>query len=125
MITVNQEAVPPVRMRWPRMCRANLGHSSVLPKFSHHDLQLRCTIISCLKVYNNVSCLKQIVTNCKNTVQGFKRFHGRAFSDPYVQRIKSSLVYDIAQMPTGTTGIKVVKCLTHSNTIQSFVYFQC
>uniref|UniRef100_A0A4W6E769 Heat shock protein 4b n=1 Tax=Lates calcarifer TaxID=8187 RepID=A0A4W6E769_LATCA len=49
----------------------------------------------------------QVVTNCKNTVQGFKRFHGRAFSDPYVQRLKNSLVYDIAQMPTGTTGIKV------------------
>uniref|UniRef100_A0A8C9X9S4 Heat shock protein 4b n=1 Tax=Sander lucioperca TaxID=283035 RepID=A0A8C9X9S4_SANLU len=49
----------------------------------------------------------QVVTNCKNTVQGFKRFHGRAFSDPYVHRLKNSLVYDIAQMPTGTTGIKV------------------
>ncbi|XP_050948824.1 heat shock 70 kDa protein 4a [Labeo rohita] len=50
----------------------------------------------------------QVVTNCKNTVQGFKRFHGRAFSDPYVQAAKSSLVYDLAQMPTGTTGIKVM-----------------
>ncbi|KAA8589022.1 hypothetical protein FQN60_010367 [Etheostoma spectabile] len=50
----------------------------------------------------------QVVTNCKNTVQGFKRFHGRAFSDPYVHRLKNSLVYDIAQMPTGTTGIKVM-----------------
>nr|XP_043905752.1 heat shock 70 kDa protein 4-like [Solea senegalensis] len=50
----------------------------------------------------------QIVTNCKNTVQGFKRFHGRAFSDPYVQRVKNSLVYDIVQMPTGTAGIKVM-----------------
>ncbi|XP_071380984.1 heat shock 70 kDa protein 4b isoform X5 [Centroberyx affinis] len=49
----------------------------------------------------------QVVTNCKNTVQGFKKFHGRAFSDPFVQRQKSSLVYDLAQMPTGTTGIKV------------------
>uniref|UniRef100_A0A672H1S2 Heat shock 70 kDa protein 4-like n=1 Tax=Salarias fasciatus TaxID=181472 RepID=A0A672H1S2_SALFA len=51
---------------------------------------------------------EQVVTNCKNTVQGFKRFHGRAFSDPFVQRLKNSLVYDIAQMPTGTTGIKVM-----------------
>uniref|UniRef100_A0A4W5LYD1 Heat shock protein 4b n=1 Tax=Hucho hucho TaxID=62062 RepID=A0A4W5LYD1_9TELE len=49
----------------------------------------------------------QVVTNCKNTVQGFKRFHGRAFSDPYIQSLKSSLVYDLAQMPSGTTGIKV------------------
>ncbi|XP_064829214.1 heat shock 70 kDa protein 4-like isoform X3 [Oncorhynchus masou masou] len=50
----------------------------------------------------------QVVTNCKNTVQGFKRFHGRAFSDPYIQSLKSSLVYDLAQMPSGTTGIKVM-----------------
>lgn len=49
----------------------------------------------------------QVVTNCKNTVQGFKRFHGRAFSDPFVQNMKSSLVYELSQMPTGTTGIKV------------------
>uniref|UniRef100_A0A8C1YEB4 Heat shock 70 kDa protein 4-like n=1 Tax=Cyprinus carpio TaxID=7962 RepID=A0A8C1YEB4_CYPCA len=49
----------------------------------------------------------QVVTNCKNTVQGFKRFHGRPFSDPYVQAAKSSLVFDLAQMPTGSTGIKV------------------
>ncbi|KAM9496571.1 heat shock 70 kDa protein 4b isoform 2-T2 [Clarias gariepinus] len=49
----------------------------------------------------------QVVTNAKNTVQGFKRFHGRAFSDPFVQRMKSNLVYELSQMPTGTTGIKV------------------
>uniref|UniRef100_A0A8C9VTI7 Heat shock protein 4b n=1 Tax=Scleropages formosus TaxID=113540 RepID=A0A8C9VTI7_SCLFO len=49
----------------------------------------------------------QVVTNCKNTVQGFKRFHGRAYTDPYVQSMKSRLVYDLAQMLTGTTGIKV------------------
>uniref|UniRef100_A0A8C9W0L3 Heat shock protein 4b n=1 Tax=Scleropages formosus TaxID=113540 RepID=A0A8C9W0L3_SCLFO len=50
----------------------------------------------------------QVVTNCKNTVQGFKRFHGRAYTDPYVQSMKSRLVYDLAQMLTGTTGIKVM-----------------
>uniref|UniRef100_A0A673N8I7 Heat shock 70 kDa protein 4-like n=1 Tax=Sinocyclocheilus rhinocerous TaxID=307959 RepID=A0A673N8I7_9TELE len=50
----------------------------------------------------------QVVTNCKNTVQGFKRFHGQAFSDPFVQNLKSSLVYDLSQMPSGTTGIKVM-----------------
>ncbi|XP_029925472.1 heat shock 70 kDa protein 4a [Myripristis murdjan] len=50
----------------------------------------------------------QVVTNCKNTVQGFKRFHGRAFSDPYIQSAKSKLVYDLAQMPSGSTGIKVM-----------------
>lgn len=49
----------------------------------------------------------QVVTNYKNTVQGFKRFHGRACADPYVQSVKSNLVYDLAPMPTGATGIKV------------------
>uniref|UniRef100_A0A665WDS8 Heat shock 70 kDa protein 4-like n=1 Tax=Echeneis naucrates TaxID=173247 RepID=A0A665WDS8_ECHNA len=58
--------------------------------------------------YNPAVRVTGVVTNCKNTVQGFKRFHGRAFSDPYVQCLKNSLVYDIAQMPTGTTGIKVM-----------------
>uniref|UniRef100_A0A7N8XAV2 Heat shock protein 4a n=1 Tax=Mastacembelus armatus TaxID=205130 RepID=A0A7N8XAV2_9TELE len=48
-----------------------------------------------------------VVTNYKNTVQGFKRFHGRAFSDPYIQTAKSNLVYELAQMPSGSTGIKV------------------
>ncbi|XP_077448573.1 heat shock 70 kDa protein 4a [Stigmatopora argus] len=50
----------------------------------------------------------QVVTNCKNTAQGFKRFHGRPFSDPYVQSVKSNLVYDLAQMPSGSTGLKVM-----------------
>ncbi|XP_070774148.1 heat shock 70 kDa protein 4a isoform X3 [Enoplosus armatus] len=50
----------------------------------------------------------QVVSNCQNTVQGFKQFHGRAFSDPYIQSTKSNLVYDLAQMPSGSTGIKVM-----------------
>ncbi|XP_076862023.1 heat shock 70 kDa protein 4b isoform X1 [Brachyhypopomus gauderio] len=49
----------------------------------------------------------QVVTNCKNTVQGFKRFHGRSYSDPFVQSAKSKIVYELSQMPTGTAGIKV------------------
>uniref|UniRef100_H0V2D0 Heat shock 70 kDa protein 4 n=1 Tax=Cavia porcellus TaxID=10141 RepID=H0V2D0_CAVPO len=49
----------------------------------------------------------QVISNAKNTVQGFKRFHGRAFSDPFVEAEKSSLAYDIVQLPTGLTGIKV------------------
>ncbi|XP_032482080.1 heat shock 70 kDa protein 4 isoform X3 [Phocoena sinus] len=48
-----------------------------------------------------------VISNAKNTVQGFKRFHGRAFSDPFVEAEKSKLAYDIVQLPTGLTGIKV------------------
>lgn len=57
--------------------------------------------------YFYVHFVVQVVTNYKNTVQGFKRFHGRAFSDSYIQSSKSNLVYDLAPMPTGATGIKV------------------
>lgn len=57
--------------------------------------------------FSYVHFVVQVVTNYKNTVQGFKRFHGRAFSDPYVQSVKSKLVYDLAPMSTGSTGIKV------------------
>uniref|UniRef100_A0A452R9R5 Heat shock protein family A (Hsp70) member 4 n=1 Tax=Ursus americanus TaxID=9643 RepID=A0A452R9R5_URSAM len=49
----------------------------------------------------------QVISNAKNTVQGFKRFHGRAFSDPFVEAEKCNLAYDIVQLPTGLTGIKV------------------
>ncbi|TKC35153.1 hypothetical protein EI555_002941 [Monodon monoceros] len=49
----------------------------------------------------------KVISNAKNTVQGFKRFHGRAFSDPFVEAEKSKLAYDIVQLPTGLTGIKV------------------
>lgn len=53
-------------------------------------------------------CPLQVVTNCKNTVQAFKRFHGRAFTDPYIQAAKPGLAYELAQMPHGTTGVKVI-----------------
>lgn len=59
------------------------------------------------KIFLFASSIVQVVTNCQNTVQGFKRFHGRAFVDPYVQSAKSNLVYSLAKMPSGATGIKV------------------
>lgn len=62
------------------------------------------------------------MTNSKNTVQGFKKFHGRPFADPYVQAAKSNLVYDLAQMPSGSTGIKV-GFLQFLHFIDLFIYF--
>uniref|UniRef100_A0A8D0H957 Heat shock 70 kDa protein 4 n=1 Tax=Sphenodon punctatus TaxID=8508 RepID=A0A8D0H957_SPHPU len=50
----------------------------------------------------------QVISNAKNTVQGFKRFNGRAFSDPYVQDEKANLAYELVQLPTGSAGIKVM-----------------
>ncbi|KAF7666457.1 hypothetical protein LDENG_00108770 [Lucifuga dentata] len=49
----------------------------------------------------------QIVTNFKNTVHGFKKFHGRAFDDPFVQSEKPKLPYSLHKLPNGNTGIKV------------------
>lgn len=50
----------------------------------------------------------QVISNAKNTVQGFKRLHGRAFCDPAVQNEKPSLSFDLVQMPSGTTGVQVM-----------------
>uniref|UniRef100_A0A1A7WXT9 Heat shock 70kDa protein 4-like n=1 Tax=Iconisemion striatum TaxID=60296 RepID=A0A1A7WXT9_9TELE len=49
----------------------------------------------------------QIITNFKNTVHGFKKFHGRAFDDPFVQAEKNKLPYSLHKLPNGNTGIKV------------------
>uniref|UniRef100_A0A672IMG3 Heat shock 70 kDa protein 4L-like n=1 Tax=Salarias fasciatus TaxID=181472 RepID=A0A672IMG3_SALFA len=49
----------------------------------------------------------QIITNFKNTVHGFKKFHGRAFDDPFVQAEKPKLPYSLHKLDNGNTGIKV------------------
>ncbi|KAG8439214.1 hypothetical protein GDO86_005439 [Hymenochirus boettgeri] len=59
----------------------------------------------------------QVISNAKNTLQGFKRFHGRAYTDPFVQEEKPGLAYEVVELPTGSAGIKVVyleeeKCFT-------------
>ncbi|KAM4748038.1 heat shock 70 kDa protein 4 [Rhinophrynus dorsalis] len=50
----------------------------------------------------------QVISNAKNTLQGFKRFHGRAFTDPFVQAEKPGLACELVQLPTGSVGIKVM-----------------
>ncbi|KAG7510044.1 heat shock 70 kDa protein 4L [Solea senegalensis] len=49
----------------------------------------------------------QIIINFKNTVHGFKKFHGRAFDDPFVQVEKPKLPYSLHKLANGNTGIKV------------------
>ncbi|XP_032356639.1 heat shock 70 kDa protein 4L [Etheostoma spectabile] len=49
----------------------------------------------------------QITTNFKNTVHGFKKFHGRAFDDPFVQAEKPKLPYSLHKLANGNAGIKV------------------
>uniref|UniRef100_A0A6Q2XRN3 Heat shock protein 4 like n=1 Tax=Esox lucius TaxID=8010 RepID=A0A6Q2XRN3_ESOLU len=55
----------------------------------------------------NKTLFLQIITNFKNTIHGFKKFHGRAFDDPYVQREKPMLPYSLHKLASGNTGIKV------------------
>ncbi|GCB67523.1 heat shock 70 kDa protein 4-like [Scyliorhinus torazame] len=50
----------------------------------------------------------QLVSNVKNTLQGFKRFHGRAFSDPFIRAEQTKLGYELVQMSNGTTGVQVL-----------------
>uniref|UniRef100_A0A8B9H2I0 Heat shock protein 4 like n=1 Tax=Astyanax mexicanus TaxID=7994 RepID=A0A8B9H2I0_ASTMX len=49
----------------------------------------------------------QMVTNFKNTLHGFKKFHGRAFDDPFVQGERAKLPYSLHKLANGNTGIKV------------------
>ncbi|XP_030306638.1 heat shock 70 kDa protein 4L isoform X2 [Calypte anna] len=49
----------------------------------------------------------QIVTNVKNTLHGFKKLHGRAFEDPYIQSERAKLPYELQKMPNGSVGVKV------------------
>jgi molecular chaperone DnaK (HSP70) len=53
------------------------------------------------------SVLQQI-THANNTVSSFKRFHGRAFNDPFIQKEKENLSYDLVPMKNGGVGIKVI-----------------
>uniref|UniRef100_A0A8C5X345 Heat shock 70 kDa protein 4L n=1 Tax=Malurus cyaneus samueli TaxID=2593467 RepID=A0A8C5X345_9PASS len=56
--------------------------------------------------------LSQIVTNVKNAVHGFKKLHGRAFEDPYIQAERAKLPYELQKMPNGSVGIKVPSFFT-------------
>ncbi|XP_048454254.1 heat shock protein 105 kDa isoform X2 [Rhincodon typus] len=54
-----------------------------------------------------VAAKSQLITNAKNTIINFKKFHGRAFNDPLVQNQKSKLAYDLVPLETGV-GVKVM-----------------
>uniref|UniRef100_A0A8B9PL08 Heat shock protein 105 kDa n=1 Tax=Apteryx owenii TaxID=8824 RepID=A0A8B9PL08_APTOW len=55
-----------------------------------------------------VSAKNQQITHANNTVSNFKRFHGRAFNDPFVQKEKEKLSYDLVPMKNGGVGVKVM-----------------
>ncbi|XP_001493593.1 heat shock protein 105 kDa isoform X2 [Equus asinus] len=55
-----------------------------------------------------VAAKNQQITHANNTVSNFKRFHGRAFNDPFIQKEKEDLSYDLVPMKNGGVGIKVM-----------------
>ncbi|KAG8452841.1 hypothetical protein GDO86_004580 [Hymenochirus boettgeri] len=55
-----------------------------------------------------VAAKNQLITNANNTVSCFKKFHGRAFNDPLIQKEKSNLPYEIVHMNSGGVGVKVM-----------------
>uniref|UniRef100_A0A674HGF5 Heat shock protein 105 kDa n=1 Tax=Taeniopygia guttata TaxID=59729 RepID=A0A674HGF5_TAEGU len=55
-----------------------------------------------------VAAKNQQITHAHNTVCNFKRFHGRAFNDPFVQKEKEKLSYDLVPMKNGGVGVKVM-----------------
>uniref|UniRef100_A0A452UTA6 Heat shock protein 105 kDa n=1 Tax=Ursus maritimus TaxID=29073 RepID=A0A452UTA6_URSMA len=56
-----------------------------------------------------VAAKNQQITHANNTVSNFKRFHGRAFNDPFIQKEKENLSYDLVPMKNGGVGIKVIQ----------------
>lgn len=76
-----------------------------------NDYSDRCTpacvsLASKNRIIGNAA-KSQIITNFKNTVHGFKKFHGRAFDDPFVHAEKPKLPYSLHKLANGNTGIKV------------------
>ncbi|XP_019385660.1 PREDICTED: heat shock protein 105 kDa [Crocodylus porosus] len=55
-----------------------------------------------------VSAKNQQITHANNTVSNFKRFHGRAFNDPFVQKEREKLSYDLVPMKNSGVGVKVM-----------------
>ncbi|KAM3837144.1 heat shock protein 105 kDa [Vipera latastei] len=54
-----------------------------------------------------VSAKNQLITHADNTVYNFKRFHGRAYNDSFIQKEKELLSYYVVPMKNGSVGIKV------------------
>lgn len=55
-----------------------------------------------------IAAKNQQITHADNTVYNFKRFHGRSFSDPFVQLERDSVSYALVPMKNGGVGVKVM-----------------
>uniref|UniRef100_A0A1A8FJN1 Heat shock 70kDa protein 4-like n=1 Tax=Nothobranchius korthausae TaxID=1143690 RepID=A0A1A8FJN1_9TELE len=82
------------------------GIETVANEYSDRCTPACVSLASKNRVIGNAA-KSQIITNFKNTVHGFKKFHARAFDDPFVQAEKSKLPYSLHKLTNGNTGIKV------------------
>ena len=66
-----------------------------------------CVALSGKNRILGVAAKNQMVTNMKNTINGFKRLLGRKYNDPHVQQELKYLPFWVIQQPNGSVGIKV------------------
>uniref|UniRef100_A0A663M3Z5 Heat shock protein family H (Hsp110) member 1 n=1 Tax=Athene cunicularia TaxID=194338 RepID=A0A663M3Z5_ATHCN len=67
-------------------------------------------VSSCLKTRPMLGDIQTALTIADQLrmVSNFKRFHGRAFNDSFVQKEKEKLSYDLVPMKNGGVGVKVM-----------------
>lgn len=91
--------------------KSQVSYFETLQPMTHLEIVVLLTL-SCWLARAEISLFSkiQIITNFKNTVHGFKKFHGRAFDDPFVHAEKPKLPYSLHKLANGNTGIKVRHC---------------
>ncbi|KAM4045829.1 heat shock protein 105 kDa [Anomaloglossus baeobatrachus] len=55
-----------------------------------------------------IAAKNQLITNATNTVSNFKKLHGRAFNDPFIQKEKHNLAYELVPTNNGGVGLRVM-----------------
>ncbi|CAJ0954227.1 unnamed protein product [Ranitomeya imitator] len=90
--------------RMPRVCKAIIKAKGGY----FEEPRMSCISFGPKNRSIGAAAKSQVISNAKNTLQGFKRFHGRAYTDPFVQAEKPGLAYDVVELPTGSAGIRVM-----------------
>uniref|UniRef100_A0A8C9N1S5 Heat shock protein family H (Hsp110) member 1 n=1 Tax=Serinus canaria TaxID=9135 RepID=A0A8C9N1S5_SERCA len=83
-------------------------------RYLHYLLGSSSCLVSVVLCISDNKCFFMLlqITHAHNTVSNFKRFHGRAFNDPFVQKEKEKLSYDLVPMKNGGVGVKVPSFFT-------------